>query len=935
MNHPSLGDRIDSNKTPSVALQSKGQVDDQWHCWSAQDLIREFGTDEQHGLTSQQASERLAEYGPNSLPESEQRSILIIFLEQIRGPMIALLVVVAIVSLLLGEYVDAIAVLAIIVLNATLGFLQDYRAERALAALRQLAVPTVKVRRDGNTQELSADELVPGDLLLLEAGDAVAADCRLLSTANLQTQEAALTGESEPVLKQQQPLPTPDVPIADRRNMVFLGTTVSSGRGTGLVTTTGIQSELGQIAKSMQSVQTEPTPLQRRLAELGKTLAVIAIAIVVMVFLMGLVLGESPRLMLLTSLSLAVAIVPEGLPAAATVALAIGARKMAARQALIRRLPAVEALGSVTVICSDKTGTLTQNKMAVTLLDVEGMTHSVHESTHPPLEESSVVQQHSGLSLLLTIGTLCNDSSVTAGNENHQINCVGEPTELAIALAAIRYGFPKTELDDVFPRVSEHAFDSDRKCMTTIHRHTLGLQRDRKWLSGIQEALPIDDDDFLVCTKGALDEILKRSGYVWRDDVPVPLDDELIARIQATQTDFAGQGMRVLGVGFRIVDEFENLDVSEIEQDLIFVGLVAMIDPPRAEASESVRRCREAGIRPIMITGDHALTALSIAKTIGVSEDDEVIEGGKVVTAFEAGAADASVYARVSPQEKLEIVRRLQEQGEIVAMTGDGVNDSPALKKADIGVAMGITGTDVAKESADMVLLDDNFATIVNAVEEGRTVFDNIRKFVKYTMTSNAGELFVMIIGPLLGMPIPLLPLQILWINLVTDGLPGIALAVEPAESNAMTRPPYPPNQRIFDRIMLREIVWIGLLMAITSLFLGYMTWTADEMRDDYWRTLVFTTLTIAQLGNALAIRSSSSTFLEMSIFKNRLLSATVILTLLLQVAVVYFAPLQQVFRTVALSSRDFWLSMLFGSIVFFAIEARKLVYETKSADST
>lgn len=552
-----------------------------WYQLSTADVLERFSTSEETGLTEQQVAERRATFGLNCLPDSHQRSPWRIFMEQLQGPMVLLLIIVAIVSVALQEYIDAVAVLAIVLLNSTLGFFQDYRAEQALAALRQLAVPTAKVRREGTTREIASADLVPGDILLIESGNIVGADSRLLEVANLQVMEASLTGESEPVLKLHKPLSESDLIPADRRNMVFQGTTVSVGRGTAIVTETGLRTELGQIASSLQTVHAEPTPLQRRLGQLGVTLAVVAVAIVVIVFFGGILAGEPARLMLLTSLSLAVAIVPEGLPAVATVALASGAKRMASRNALIRRLPAVETLGSVTVICSDKTGTLTQNKMRVTLLDVAGMTHNVRESKTANSKDIDSVQAHSGLSLLLTVGTLCNDSSISSSHQNQQLDCVGDPTELAIVLAASQYGFPKDELESVFPRISEFPFDSDRKCMSTIHQFDSRLGTESQWFAGINQVLPTEDDDYFICAKGAVDEVLTSCSYVWNNDEPIPVDDHWRVRIQHAQADLARRGMRVLGIAFKLTDDFRENDPASIESDLIFLGLVAMIDPPR------------------------------------------------------------------------------------------------------------------------------------------------------------------------------------------------------------------------------------------------------------------------------------------------------------------------------------------------------------------
>ncbi|MCA9024497.1 MAG: cation-translocating P-type ATPase [Planctomycetaceae bacterium] len=891
-----------------------------WHQQSVDDVLSALRSNSEYGLTTADAENRLRSHGRNELVERGQRSAAAILLEQFRGPMILMLVIAAVVSIILGEVVESIAILTIVVLNALLGFYQDYRSEQAMAALKKLSVPTVRVRRDGQVQNLSAVVVVPGDLVLLETGSTVPADARLLKSAGLQTQEAALTGESNPVLKQVASLEEKDLPVADRSNMVYLGTAVTTGHGLAVVTETGMATELGRIAESLQTVREGPTPLQRRLGQLGRSLALVALGVVTVVFLAGIILGESPELMLLTALSLAVAIVPEGLPAVATVALALGARRMVKRHALIRKLPAVETLGSVTVICSDKTGTLTENRMVVEIMDVAGDRRLINDKSQVACSNGT------GLSLLLAAGTLCNDGVMQVDQEPPTARGLGDPTELAILEAAVQCDFPKSELDQAFPRVAELPFDSDRKRMTTIHTQRLSPADEGKWQESLIAVLPLAVGDHLVCTKGAVDAVVQRSAYVWDGEVPVPLDESWHQRIVTAEDELTQQGMRVLGLGFRLIDEKPENDVAEVEQDLIFIGMMAMNDPPRPEVQESVRRCREAGIRPVMITGDHPRTALSIARQLGIETDSRCLTSQDLNSqSTNPDISKTGVFARVSPHDKLKIVKSLQRAGEIVAMTGDGVNDAPALKQADIGVAMGRMGTDVAKEAADMVLLDDNFATIVSAVEEGRVVFDNIRKFVKYTMTSNAGELGVMLFGPLLGLPLPLLPLQILWVNLVTDGLPGLALAVEPAEPGTMQRPPVPPEQRIFDSEMISSIIWIGSLMAALSLLPGWLLWVDATAETAQWRTMVFTVLTIAQMGNALATRSARCSLFQIGLFTNKSLLLAVLLTLSLQLAVIYMPPLQVVFRTVSLSPADLGLCFLLGSVVLISVELQKL----------
>jgi Ca2+-transporting ATPase len=934
-----------------------------WHTLSADDALRQLKSDSAQGLSADDVVARQQRYGANELVEFGGRGPLRIVCEQLVSAMVGLLAAAAVVSVYLGELTDAAAIVAIILLNAALGFFQDYRAERALAALKRLAVPTIKVRRQGDLQEISAKQLVPGDIVQLEVGKLVPADCRLIESTNVRAQEASLTGESEPVEKFVEAIAAQEVPLGDRANMVFMGTLVSYGHGLGLVTETGMSTQLGQIARSLQTVKPEPTPLQQRLAQLGRSLAIVSLAIVALVFALGVVMGESPRLMLMTALSLAVAIVPEGLPAVATVALALGARRMFRRRALIRRLPAVETLGSVTVICSDKTGTLTENRMTVMVLDVAGhrveLTESylhdayrVADDAPADVQREQQLTQHPSLDLLLAGAALCNDAELLHGSGKRLFRALGEPTEAALVVAAARMGLTKPELLKHFPRVDEVPFDSQRKRMTTVHR--VGQQRSgpegevggkdkvrsesptihsRQVIALLQR---LNHEQYVGFMKGAVDVVLGCCQRVWTEDRTEPLDDDRRRRIMQSNDQLAASGMRVLGVAFRpCADQPRGSAAEDIERDMIFVGILGLIDPPRPEVSEAVARCRTAGIRPIMITGDHPLTALHIARQLGIADQDRTLVGHELADMSAADleplAADVPVYARVAPKDKLHIVQALQNKGQVVAMTGDGVNDAPALRQAHIGVAMGVIGTDVSKEAADMVLLDDNFATIVNAVEEGRVVYDNIRKFVKYTMTSNAGEVWVMVLGPLLGMPLPLLPLQILWVNLVTDGLPGLALAVEPAERDTMRRPPYPPQEHIMGRGMWRDIAWIGLLMAVTSLAMGYARWAEGTWAEPHWRTIVFTVLTLSQMGNALAIRSAHDSLFKIGLFSNRALLGSVLLTFALQMAVIYLPPLQAIFKTAPLLASELLVCLLMSTSVFWAVELQKKILRTST----
>ena len=903
-----------------------------WYRLSLDEVLERLGVDPKQGLDDQEVERRAQRWGKNELLTAEGRGPLRILIEQLRGAMVLLLIGAAMVSAWLGEWYDASAITAIIVLNALLGFVQDFRAERAMLALKKMAVPRVKVRRAGRVQVIDARDLVPGDIVLLEAGSRVPADGRLLKAIHFRVQEAALTGESEAVEKDAHFVASAELPVGDRRNMVFMGTDATYGRAVAVVTAIGMQTELGRIAEMLRSVKPESTPLQRRLDRLGRSLAVVALAIVAVMFVAGVVRGAPLTLMFMTALSMAVAVVPEGLPAVATLTLAIGAQTMLRRNALIRRLPAVETLGSVTVICSDKTGTLTENRMTVALADIAGERIQLLErlgQKQRPLSGDAQrwLEEHPALSWMLVAGSLCNDATLERSDgESRRFEAIGDPTETALVVAAAEFGLWKTELEKMLPRVAEVPFDSQRKRMSTVHQVPEASQRESirrfdMWLDG--------DDGYVVFTKGALGSVLERCTRCWTDDGLEPLDDARRKQIVRENEELASQGMRILGIAYRRLARLPE-DVSEetIERELAFLGLVGMTDPARPEVAEAVRRCQQAGIRPVMITGDHPLTALAIARELGISQDNLAITGRELSSMpteeLRQQVQQVSVYARVAPEHKLNIVDAFQRNGHIVAMTGDGVNDAPALKKADIGVAMGITGTDVAKEAADMVLLDDNFATIVNAVEAGRVIYDNIRKFLKYTLGSNVGEMLVMLVAPFLGMPLPLLPLQILWVNLVTDGLPGLALSVEPAEPDTMRRPPYPPSESVLSRGIVRDIFWIGTVLAALSLATGWWYWRVPEQPDEYWRTMVFTVLTLGQLGNALAIRSSREALWTIGLWSNRFMLVSVLLTVGLQMLVVYLPALQVFFKTTALRPVDMAVCFVTSGLAFIAVEAGK-----------
>jgi Ca2+-transporting ATPase len=841
--------------------------------------------------------------------------------------MVVILIAAAVLSMALGDHEDAIAIAAIIALNALLGFSQEYRAEKAMSALKQLSIPIVRVRRNNKVQQISSRDVVPGDVVLLEAGERVAADCRLVEAARLETQEAALTGESQPIQKNIEAVDQSELPLGDRHGMVYMGTFIVSGRGIGVAVATGLATELGKIARLLQSVRSEPTPLQHRLDQVGKRLAIIALFLVVVIFVLGMARGESFRIMLLTAVSLGVAAVPEGLPAIVTIALTLGAQRMLRRNALIRKLPAVEALGSVTAICTDKTGTLTQNRMTVASLRTPQ--RRLELESHGATREAD----GAGFGLLLAAAALCNDA-FPGSSRNEGGSILGDPTEVALLEAAGHFGIAKAHLETVLPRVGELPFSAERKRMTTFHAR----QNSATAISEeIASALASDNEaGFIAFTKGAVENLMECSAAIAVGDKKEVLSASWRERLIEENNELAQKGMRVLGIAYRA---FPSLpppgQMENAERDLTFIGMVAMMDPPRAEAALAVATCKNAGIRPVMITGDHASTAQYIARQLGIDDGHPVVTGQELdrlsPAAFDQRVEQTAVYARVSPEHKLRIVEGLQRRGHIPAMTGDGVNDAPALRKAAIGVAMGKTGTDVAKESADMVLVDDNFATIVAAVEEGRVIYDNIRKFIKYILATNSGEICVMLIAPLVGMPLPLLPLQILWMNLVTDGLPALALGVEPAEEDAMRRPPYPPNESIFARGLGRHVIWVGLLMAVVSLGAGYAYWREGNAS---WQTMLFTTLTLSQMAHIMAIRTERRSLFRAGLLSNTPLLVAVVLTALLQVAIVQIPFLQGTFGTIDLSGRDFALSLVLSSIIFWSVELEKWWIKNRQTSS-
>ena len=907
-----------------------------WHAYSANDTLKTLASDADRGLSAAEVEVRSRYYGRNELQETVKRTRWQIFLDQFSNIMLLMLIAVAIVAGVLdflalqsGEltsglpFKDTAAILVIVILNGILGYVQEIRAEAALAALKKMASSRVRVVRDGQLREIDAPELVPGDILAIEAGVQLAADGQLLEASSLQIRESALTGESEVANKRVTTPLAADTPLGDRVNMVFSGTEVVQGRGKIIVTATGMATELGKIAAMIQEVENEKTPLQKRMTHLGNVLVTGSLVLVALVIAIGVLQAGnwSPlRDLVEISLSMAVAVVPEGLPAVITVTLALGTQRMVRRNALIRKLPAVETLGSVNTICSDKTGTLTQNKMIVREVATLGGTVSVLGEGYEPAGEffqdgeAIATQDRPELQALLVAAVLCNDSLLRY--EDNEWHILGDPTEGSLLALGGKAGLQQDNLKSRFQRVAELPFSSERKRMSAICL-------DNEY-----------GESYSLFAKGSPEILLARCQEYQLGNETEPLTPDRRHEILNTNNQMAARGLRVLGFAYKVMDELPELNGEEDpEQEMIWLGLAGAIDAPRPEVALAVQHSKEASIRPIMITGDHPLTAQAIAKELGISE-----EGSLTLTEqeleklsqedLELEVERVSVYARVSPEHKLRIVRALQKRNRFVAMTGDGVNDAPALKQADIGIAMGITGTDVSKEASDMVLLDDNFATIVAATEEGRVVYTNIRRFIKYILGSNVGEVITIASAPILGLAgVPLTPLQILWMNLVTDGLPALALAVEPASPYVMKHPPHNPNESIFARGLGSYIVRIGIIFSIFTITLMLLSYHEALGTDhpESWKTMVFTTLCLAQMGHAIAARSFSRLTIEMNLFSNPSLLWAVVVTTALQLAIVYVPFLRDFFGTQVLNAEQLWICLGFSSLMFVWVELEKL----------
>jgi len=853
----------------------------QWHQQTWEQVMEGMASSTD-GISTGEAEKRLKLQGPNELVSAKKKTAFAIFLSQFADLMIIILLAAAIIAGFMGDLTDAVVIVIIILINAAIGFVQEFRAEKAMEALKKMAVSDAGIVREGKEMIISSTNLVDGDIVNLEAGRSVPADMRIIESFNLKIDEASLTGESESVLKISDPLPGEEISIGDRFNMAYKGTFVSYGRGKGVVVATGMKTEIGRIATMLQEEESK-TPLQQRMASFARKLSILVLFLCIVFFVSGWLRGEDLVKMLLTSISLAVAAIPEALPAVITISLALAARRMIKLNSLIRKLPAVETLGSVTYICTDKTGTLTKNKMHVQEVYVNDVF----------MEPAQLSEQKDNekIRLLLLAFALNNDAKIDADS-----NITGDSTEVALMEAALQHNIDTTK----WPRVGEIAFDADRKLMTTFHRH---------------------EGQFISFTKGAPEILSERL---------VIADDKLEKAVET----LASKGQRTLGIAYRKWEQMPvNIHADEHEHDLEFLGIAGIIDPPRDEVHDAVRQCRAAGIVPVMITGDHPITAKNIAEQIGIlnTETELVITGQELAklnaTDFKNKVERSRVYARVSPEQKLQIISALQEKGHYVAMTGDGVNDAPSLKKANIGIAMGITGTDVSKEAAHMILLDDNFSTIVRAVREGRRIYDNILKFIKYLMTTNSGELWTLLLGPILGLPIALLPIHILWINLVSDGLPAISLSFEKAEPDIMNRPPRPPKESVFAGGRGLHMIWVGLMMA--AITLASQKWAMNN--GMHWQTIVFNVLCLSQMGHVLAIRSDKQSIFKQGLFSNKLLLLAVILAFVLQFMITYIPFLQSVFKTEALSFYEFLVVGAASSIVFFAVEIEKKIFRRRA----
>ncbi|MBP1996463.1 calcium-translocating P-type ATPase, SERCA-type [Paenibacillus eucommiae] len=905
----------------------------EWYQMTPEEVLQSQQVSVEQGLSWDEARRRQEELGLNELMEGQRVSPITLFLNQFKDFMVLVLVGATLISGLLGEYLDAITIIAIIVMNSVLGFVQEFRAERSLRALKELSAPNAKVLRENTIHQIPAKELVPGDIVLIESGDRIPADIRFLEANGVYVEESALTGESIPVSKITDALPSVEVTLGDQRNLGFMGTMLARGNSKAVVVRTGMTTEMGKIADLIQNTESMETPLQHRLEQLGKILIIVAICLTVLVVIAGILHGQPPYGMFLAGVTLAVAAIPEGLPAIVTIALALGVQRMIKRKAIVRKLPSVETLGCASVICSDKTGTLTQNKMTVTHLWVSGHVMEVSGDGYSPYGdikcrgESMEVSKNPMLSKLLEVSVLCNNATLQVekveakGKKNKNSDPIsdwhinGDPTEGALVVLAAKSGLTAEALADQFKRVAELPFDSERKRMSVIVNHRSGR---------------------MICTKGAPDVLLQHCSYMMWDGKIIPFTPTLKQRVMDANEGMAKNALRVLGLAYRDVKTAERIEEDQgMESGLIFVGLTGMIDPPRKEVREAIAKCRKAGIKTVMITGDHQTTAEAIAKQLGMIPAAGMSLSGQQIALItdeelDAKVDDIYVFARVSPEHKLRIVKSLQRKGHVVAMTGDGVNDAPAIKAADIGISMGITGTDVTKEASSLILSDDNFATIVAAIEEGRGIYENIRKFIRYLLASNVGEILTMFIAMMAGLPLPLVPIQILWVNLVTDGLPAMALGVDQAEKDLMQHRPRSAKENIFARRLGWKIISRGILIGICTLaafWLVLRTNPGDPAHLLKAQSVAFATLVMAQLIHVFDCRSSRSIF-HRNPLQNRYLVLAVLSSLGLMLAVMYVEKLQPIFKTVPLGWEEWILVLVAAGIPTFLMGVGSLMHK-------